>query len=155
MENEGYENDLAQARAGKNTGGGVSSAISTAKNMSKIATPTGVFSLLKQANLLKDMPFICAAGFALLKDILDLVFNETVILGILFSILCSIFIFLMLLLAGSNGKRKAASGLIKGVVLVGGGVVDSLPGLGFAPVETMTVAIIYMLVLADRANAKK
>jgi len=128
--------------------------IDTAKNLSKVATPMGVFSLLKHVNLLKDMPFVCAGGFALLKDFLDLIFNETVILGILFSVLCSIFIFMMLLLAGSNGKRKAASGFMKGIVLVGGGVIDSLPGLGFAPIETMTVAIIYMLVLADRANAE-
>jgi len=127
----------------------------TVKNLAKAVTPMGVFSLLKHANLLKDMPFVCAFGFAILKDILDLVFNETIILGALFSIFCSIFIFMMLLLAGSNGKRKLASGFLKTGLLIGGGVADSLPGLGFLPIETITVFAIYILVLSERANAEK
>jgi hypothetical protein len=126
------------------------------KNLAQTVTPMGVFSLMKQASLLKDIPFVCAFGAAILKDISDLVFNETVILGFLFSILCSIFIFMMILLAGSGKKGKAASKIVaKTFTLLGGGLADSLPGLGFLPIETLTVLILYMLVLSERANARE
>lgn len=119
------------------------------------ATPCGMFSLLKEINLLRDMPIVCAFGFALLKDLLDLVFGELIIFPILFSILCSIFIFMMMLLIGGGGKRKVASKFAtKAFVVMGGGIVDSLPGIDRIPVETVTVCIIYMLILAERKAAK-
>lgn len=128
----------------------------SAKNLAKSATPMGFFSLLKQVNLLRDMPFFCAFGFAILKDLLDLVFAPTVILSILFSILCSIFIFMMLMLAGSSGKRKGAKGFIKkAITLAGGGIADSIPGIDFLPIETVTVGIIYFMALSERANEEK
>lgn len=134
----------------------VSGAMNTARNLSKAATPMGAFAALKNVNLLKDMPFVCAFGFALLKDLLDFLFNPTVVLGIVFSILCSIFIFMMLMLAGSSGKRKAASGFIKKtMVIIGGGIFDSLPGVGFLPAETFTVFVLYVMALSERGNENK
>ena len=147
---ENHSENLDRARQEK-----PSSSVDTAKNLSKMATPAGAFSALKQVNLLKDMPFVCAFGFAILKDILDLVFAPTIILSMVFSILCSIFIFMMLLLAGSSGKRKAASGFMKGGILIGGGIADSIPGVDFFPVETITVGIIYFMTLSERASADK
>ncbi|HPN54625.1 MAG TPA: hypothetical protein PLB52_01700 [Candidatus Moranbacteria bacterium] len=137
----------------------ISKGIQNPKGMSKaiknLATPTGVFAALKHVDFLKDMPFIAAAMFALLKDILDFIFNETIILGMLFSILCSIFIFMMLWLAGSSRKQKRAKGFVKkAVILIGGGIADSLPGLGFLPIETLTVFLIYITVLSERASEK-
>ena len=125
--------------------------IDTAKNLAKATTPLGFFSLLKKIDFLKDIPFFCAFGFAMLKDLLDLVFAPTVILSILFSILCSIFIFMMLMLAGSGGGKGMVSGLLKkGGFIMGGGVIDSLPGVDFFPAETVTVGIIYFMTLAER-----
>lgn len=130
-----------------------------AKKMTKAVTPMGVLSVLKQASLLKDMPFVCAFGFALLKDALDVVENLTVafyILSLIGSILCSIFIFMMLLLAGSSGKKKGAKGFAKKIIpLIGGGAVDALPGIGVLPIETITVCIIYVMVLFERAEDEK
>lgn len=132
------------------------SSMKAAGNLPKAKTPWGFFSLLKHASLLKDMPFVSAFGFAILKDITDFIFNETVILGIVFSIICSIFIFMMLLLVGSGSKRGSANGLLKkGGVLMVGGVVDSLPGLGFFPTETATVLTVYLMTLQERANAEE
>ena len=142
-----YSESLGDARKQQPSGNNAD----TAKNLAKAATPMGAFSALKKIDFLKDMPYFCAFGFAILKDILDFVFAETVILSILFSILCSIFIFMMLMLAGSSGKRKGTQGLVKkSLTLIGGGVIDSVPGVDFLPVETVTVGIIYYMALAER-----
>ena len=129
-------------------------AINTAKNLSKATTPMGVFSVLKKIDFLNDMPYFSAIGAAMLKDLLDIINEVTIILwilNVLFSILCSIFIFMMLMLAGSNGKRKNARGLIKkGLTIAGGGVLDSLPAVDMLPVETATVITVYLMVLFER-----
>ena len=57
--------------------------------------------------------------------------------------------------AGLGGKRKVSSGFLKGGVLIAGGVVDSIPGISFFPFETVTVFVIYTMVLSERANEKK
>jgi hypothetical protein len=142
---EDHQNSSAIGNASNNT-----------KNIIKSVSPIGLFSAIKQANFLKDLPFMAALMFAILKDLFDFLFNATVILGMLFSVLCSIFIFMMLLLAGSGDKRKKAGGLLrKGIALIGGGLADSLPGFGFLPIETLTVFLIYAMVLQERANARK
>ena len=151
------EQDQNRQREGKTDdqnrqqSGTIHNATDIGKNLAKAATPMGFFSVLKKIDFLKDMPFFCAFGFAILKDILDLVFAETVILSILFSILCSIFIFMMLTLAGSNGKRKGTKSIVKKIIpLIGGGILDSIPGLDFLPIETVTVGVIYYMTLAER-----
>lgn len=110
--------------------------------------------LLSEINLLGDLPFVAAFGAAILKDILDSIFN-VVLIGALFSLLCSIFIFFMILLAGAGKKRKTAKGFVKKrSMLVFGGIVDAIPGIGFLPIETLTVGIIYALTLVERRNVK-
>ena len=128
----------------------------TAKNIAETATPMGAASLLKQINFIGDMPFVAALGAALAKDLFTLATFETVILPIIFSALCSIFIFMMLLLVGANGKRKGANALFKKIVfLIGGGILGSIPGLDIFPFETATVAVIYFLTLVERKNAQE
>lgn len=133
----------------------VSNPIDTAKNLSKAATPMGFFSLLTKASIFKDLPFACAYCFAILKDSLDLVFGITVIVPILFSIFCSIFIYMMMLLAGSTGKKNSIVRSLKWIVLIGGGLADSFPGAAFFPIATLTVTIIYVLTLSERSNNGK
>jgi hypothetical protein len=122
-----------------------------AQEAAKLATPVGAISLMKKINLFSDMPYVMAMGAALLKDLIDLLASETVIFGVLFSVLCSIFIFMMMLLVGSGGKKKQAKGFLKKILtLVAGGVADAVPFLGWIPIETATVAIIYVMVLMER-----
>ncbi len=131
----------------------IKSAAKTAKKLSKIGA---VASLLKEANMLLDMPFIAALGAAVLKDALDLADFATVILPMLFSSFCSIFIFMMLLLVGASGKKKMASNMIKkGLVVIGGGVFDAVPGLDLFPIETATVLVIYLMTLYERMEARE
>jgi hypothetical protein len=133
------EQDQNRQREGKTDdqnrqqSGTIHNATDIGKNLAKAATPMGFFSVLKKIDFLKDMPFFCAFGFAILKDILDLVFAETVILSILFSILCS------------------TKSIVKKIIpLIGGGILDSIPGLDFLPIETVTVGVIYYMTLAER-----
>jgi hypothetical protein len=133
-----------------------SNLMGTAGNVAKAINPTEAASTMNQINLIMDMPFVAAFGAALLKDLLDTVAGPTVILAILFSILCSIFIFMMLLLVSANDKRGMAKSLIKrGAILIGGGLADSIPGIDFLPIESLTVAVIYYLTLVERKNAQE
>lgn len=127
--------------------------LDSVKNLAKTATPLGALSLAKQIDFLGDMPYVAAVGAALLKDALDSVFN-LVLIGGLLSILCSIFIFMMMFLVDAGKKKKMANGLMKkGLALVAGGIADSFPGLGFLPIETLTVGIIYVMTLLERKNS--
>ncbi|HAS00043.1 MAG: hypothetical protein US57_C0004G0037 [Candidatus Moranbacteria bacterium GW2011_GWC2_37_73] len=145
--------------------GSIKDVAKTAKNVAgtMAGSPKAAISLAKDSisigkyiNPIADMPFVAAFGAALLKDLLDSVAGPTVILAILFSILCSIFIFMMLLLVSANSKRGMASSFIKkGLILIGGGIVDSIPGINFLPVESLTVAVIYFLTLVERKNSAK
>jgi hypothetical protein len=128
----------------------------SAKDIAESATPMGAVSLFKQIDIMSDMPYIAALGAALLKDLLDLVAAPTVVLSILFSILCSIFIFMMLMLVDANGKRKGAKKFLGKIgTLLLGGIADSIPGIDFLPIESLTVAVIYYLTLVERKNAKE
>lgn len=135
----------------------IHAALNNAKNMAAVATPAGAFSLLKQINLLSDMPYVAAIGAAILKDLLDLVFIGSLPgVGTAITICCSIFIFMMMILVGGRGKKGVASGIAKRAgVLLGGTLVEFMPGIDFFPVETATVLIIYVMTLSERKNAQK
>jgi hypothetical protein len=126
------------------------------RDLGSIATPMGAVSLVKQIDLIADMPYVAAMGAALLKDLLDFVAAETIVLSALFSMLCTIFIFMMLLLVGANGKKKGASKLLSKIGVLGvGGIADSIPGIDFFPIESITVAVLYVMELIERKNALK
>ncbi|NTW26898.1 MAG: hypothetical protein HGA36_01095 [Candidatus Moranbacteria bacterium] len=147
---------LAAARKSGGNLQSIKNAANMAKSVAETATPMGALSLFKQIDFLGDMPFVAALGAALLKDLLDFVAGPTVVLSILFSALCSIFIFMMMLLAGANGKKKGASKFLSKLGILGvGGIADSIPGVDFLPIESITVAAIYVLTLLERKNAQK
>lgn len=147
---------LAEARSTEGGSNNVKNAINTAKNMAEGANPAEAASIFKQMNVISDMPYVAAMGAAVLKDLLDFVGAATVVLPILFSVLCSIFIFMMMLMVGAGGKRKGATAIAKRIaLLVGGGMADSVPGLGLFPFETLTVLVIYYMTLVERKNAQK
>lgn len=132
----------------------VKNAMKSAKKItagSKVAV-----SMVKEVNFLLDMPFFAAFGAALLKDLFDLVDFATVILPFLFSMLCGIFIFMMLLLAGAGGKKNAAKRILNKVLTtLGGSLADGIPGLDLFPIETATVLVIYLMTLKERAEDRE
>lgn len=147
-----HKDRLNQSRLRENK---LSNAINTAKTLKDIATPLGGVSLAKQINFIGDMPFVAAMGAAMLKDLLDLVTGPTVILAILFSILCSIFIFMMLFLVSSSENRKIGKNIAtkygkKMITLLFGAILESVPAIDFLPIQTITVVIIYIVTLMER-----
>lgn len=154
QKNEGNSHEERLYNARRSSVGG---AINKAKDVASLATPVGAFSLLGQIKFLADIPYAAALGAAILKDLLDLVFIGSLPgVGTVITILCSIFIFMMMLIVGSGDKKKAFSGMFKKVGLIfGGTLVEFLPGLDFLPVETLTVAGIYYLTLTERMHNAK
>ncbi|EKD46828.1 MAG: hypothetical protein ACD_67C00055G0009 [uncultured bacterium] len=155
-EQKGSENShvdrLAEAREAakiaKNVAGVAAGSPGAALALSKDA-----LSMWKQIDFMGDMPFVAAMGAAILKDVVDLGTFETIVLPVLFSMLCSIFIFMMMLLTGSNGKKKNSNVMLKKIgILLGGGVADSL--ISFLPIETVTVGMIYAMTLIERKSSK-
>lgn len=155
-ETEPYVPNNKPSKGIKNGGNGIYTSEKNIKDLTAAATPMGMIALLKQVRFLADMPFAAALGVAMLKDLVDLATWGTVVLPFVFSALCSIFIFMMLLLVGASRKRKGASNMLKMIgVLAAGGIVDSIPGLNILPIETITVFAIYVLVLIERKNTQE
>ncbi len=133
----------------------VSKSLNDAKELAKNATPMGAISLLGHIHFLGDMPYVAALGAAILKDILDLVFVGSLPgLGTVITILCSVFIAMMMMLVGSGGKRKAVSGMLKkfGTLLAGTLAEGVIPGINFLPMESIMVASVYVMTLTERKN---
>ncbi|HEX8974522.1 MAG TPA: hypothetical protein VF817_03485 [Patescibacteria group bacterium] len=126
----------------------------TTKGVAQYANPLGAISLLGQVDFLADMPYAAALGAAVLKDILDIADFETVVLPFLFSLLCTIFIFMMLQLVGGNKKKSSARTFVKSTVaLIGGGLADAIPGVDLLPIETAVVIVLYIWELRARKEA--
>ena len=152
----GRENNSHASRLENVRKGSMLETAKAAKDLATVANPVGALSLVKQVDFIGDIPYIAAMGAALLKDLLDFVFAETIVLSIVCSVLCSIFIFMMLLLVGANGKKKGANKLFSKIgIIISGGVADSIPGVDFLPIETITVIIVYVMELIERKNASK
>lgn len=127
----------------------------TLKGLAKTATPWGLFSLMRQGNIFKDWPYALALIAAVLKDIFDLmeVTGVGYALVIVFTFLCSIFIAMMMLLGGGSGARHQQKIIRSWLVLLSGTTAELIFGIDLLPIETLTVIIIYFLLLADRKLA--
>lgn len=122
-------------------------------------------SLLGQVHFLGDMPYVAALGAAMLKDLLDLVFVGSLPgMGTVITIICSIFIGMMIFLAGINDKTKRKARrlakskafqktVVRILALILGTVIEFVPGVDFFPVESAIVVIIYVWTLRDRREA--
>jgi hypothetical protein len=134
-------------------------AVNQAKNTVKNVTST--LSLAKQIQPGNDWPYILAFFVAVLKDLLDFVgIGSFPAIGSAVSIICSIFIFFMMLLAGSGKRGRAARALLKGpmgrfLLLGAGTLVEMLFGLNFLPVETAVVAGAYWMLLNERRMSQE
>ena len=134
------------------------------KELAAAATPAGFISLITQIQM-GDWPYVLALFAAAFKDLLNFI-EVTVFLFalvIVLTFLTSIFIFFMMLLASfsENGKgasarkkgKQTANMMKRGIILLGGTIIELLPGINFIPWEVITVFIIYGMVLAARKQA--
>jgi len=115
------------------------------------------FSLAKQVRLFADIPYGVALAAAILKDLLDYIgVGSLPAIGTIITILVSILIGLMMLLAGSYDTYRATRRiLLRYMILIGTTVSEFFFGLNFIPIETFGVILIYLIVLADRARTAK
>lgn len=145
---------LKKNNTGKNKGQAAQT-IKSAKNMINNATPWGLFSIMRQGNILSDWPYALALIAAILKDILDLaeVTGVGYALVIVFTFLCSIFIAMMMMLGGSSGARRQQKIIRSWLILLSGTTAELIFGIDLLPIETLTVCIIYFLMLVDRKEA--
>jgi hypothetical protein len=118
-------------------------------------------SLKKYIDWGTDWPYVAALFVALLKDILDFVgVGSLPAIGTVVTIICSIFIFFMMLLVpGSQGKRKMAVAFLKSpigryVLLLLGSIVEMIFGIDFLPVETAVVLVAYWMLLSERKESE-
>jgi hypothetical protein len=146
-----FKTSLAASRK-LNPGNQAKEMAATAKSMAKAVTPWGAMALAKKIDFSKDMFFVPAFIAAVFKDILDFAFIGSLpAIGTVITLCISIFIWFMMLLAGASGKGKVVKGMIKrSMVLIGGTMAEFLFGLNFLPIETITVGIIYFMILSER-----
>ncbi len=93
---------------------------------------------------------------ALLKDFADITIGSIPIIGdflsSFLSVLCSIFIFLIMTLLGG---RHFSFAIKRSLVILLGLLLDSFPLIKYLPLETMVVLINYLLILKERMNDYK
>ena len=159
------EEQKARERINKyNTGknkGRAGEAIRNARNLARNATPWGMTSLLFQIKPLSDWMYGLALIAAIFKDILDITEATGIMYAVVIvaTLLCSIFIAMMMILGGfSNGAEggRVQQKMIRSwLILLGGTVAEMLFGINFLPIETFTVAIVYVLLLSARKQSKR
>jgi hypothetical protein len=149
---------LKKYSSGKNKGQ-AQQAIKTAKDLAKNATPWGIFSLLSGANPFSDWMYGLALFAAILKDLLDLLDLTGIGYLIVFiaTICCSAFIAMMMLLGSiTNGTGRAQQKMIRSwLILLGGTTVELIFGIDILPIETITVLIVYFMLLSARKTAEE
>jgi hypothetical protein len=127
--------------------------------LAKNATPWGVLSLLGEFNIFSDWMYGAALFAAIFKDLLDII----EITGIGYAIVvvatfcAGIFIAMMMLLGSfSNEAGRKQQKIIRSWLILGGGtIMELIPGIDFVPIETLTVIIIYALLLSHRKQFKE
>ena len=130
------------------------SAANAKKNIKTVANLT---SLSAQFDPFMDWLFGIALIFAIIKDILDLINNALIAAGgigeiliIIFTIAVSLIITFVMLLTGSSGKK----GLLKKFsLMIGTGLVETLPAIDLLPIESILVVILFWLTLTERKVA--
>ncbi len=124
-----------------------------------ISNPVSFFSLFFQMSIFTDWMYGVALLAAVLKDILDLleVTGIWYIIVIVLTFCVSIFIALMMLLGNSvNGVGKGQRKMIKSwLVLLAGTSAELIFGIDLLPIETLTVIIIYLMLLSARKTQQQ
>lgn len=149
---------LKKYSTGKNKGM-AKKTISDTKNLAKnVATPGGIFSLATKISP-ADWMYFAALVASIFKDIIDLIeaAGVTYIVVIVITFCISSFIaFMMLLGSFSHKKGRAQQKIIRSwLILLGGTATEMIFGLNFMPFETLTILLIWGLVLSERKQAEE
>ncbi len=149
MSEHNFKRDLAMAR--------LATQASTPVGQAKLAATAAkeALSLPKYINWGNDWIYLAAIIVGIMKDLLDFVgIGSLPAIGTVITICASIFIGLMMLLAGGGEKRKLVKGIFKRYfVLIGGTFAEFLFGLNFFPIESAMIIVIYIMVLIERKQA--
>jgi hypothetical protein len=130
--------------------------IQSVKSLIKNVTPQGVFSLMRGVNIFSDWMYGLALLAAIFKDALDII-NATGIgyfIVVLATFLVSIFIAMMMLLGSFSGRTQQKM-IRSWLVLLGGTMTELFMGVNFLPIETITVLVVYFLMLSERKRDKE
>jgi hypothetical protein len=133
----------------------INKAKKTAGMIKTFASPFGQLSLIRQVNWLVDWMIFIAIGAAFIKDLLDWIgFSLPVINEVMNFSVAIITTLILLVLGSSRATQKAVKGMIKKwIVLLAGVLGEEIFGLNLLPIETITVAVCYWLVLYERKEA--
>ncbi len=146
-----YRNNLIKARQSAKG----RDLIKNTKNLVKSATPWGAASLVKYLFLTHPFCYLSALLAALLKDLLDFgIIGSLPVIGTVLTLCASIFIFFMLLLAGSSGKMKIVNSIVRRyLILTVGTLIEFFFGINFLPILTLTVLVIWFMAAAEKKQA--
>ena len=147
IQSQKYRDNLVKARSSARK----RNLIKNTRTLAKSATPWGAASLVKYLFRTHFFIYGAALSAALLKDILDFIgIGSLPAIGTVITICVSIFIFLMMLLAGASSKMKIATSIVRRYLILGvGTVIEFLFGLNFLPVMTLTVLVIWLMAAAE------
>ena len=148
IQSQKYRNNLINARASAKK----RNLLDNTKTLAKSATPWGAASLVKYLFLTHPAIYFLTLLAALLKDILDWIgIGSLPVIGSVVTFCFSILIFFMMLIAGSSGKMKMASKMVRRyLVLAGGAIMELLFGINFLPILTCTVLVIWFMAAAEK-----
>lgn len=148
IQSQKYRDSLIKARASARR----RNLITSTKTLAESATPWGVASLIKYLFLTSPFYYLPALFAALLKDIIDWsIIGSFPAIGTVLTFCASIFIFFMMLLAGSSVKIKVATSIVRRyLILTVGTLIEFLFGINFLPVLTLTILIIWFMAAAEK-----
>lgn len=145
-----YKEELNRVRG---RAGRASSAVKKVRD--NIKTAVNVFSVTKQIDFSRDWSYFLAEFAAMGKDVLDFaIVGALPAIGTAITLCVSIFIGMMMFFASFGGKGKIAKSIGKKIgVLIAGTIAEAfLFGLNFLPIESITVIVIYVMALIERAR---
>ncbi|MFA7208667.1 MAG: hypothetical protein WC120_00120 [Parcubacteria group bacterium] len=131
----------------------------SAQNIRKnVKAAANIVSLMSHIEPFTDWLFGIALIFAIIKDIIDLASTALIAIGgvgialiFITTAICSLFIFFIMLLTGSSGKRKILQGLTKRFgILALATIMECLPAIDTLPLETISIIIIIWMTLVER-----
>ncbi len=131
----------------------ISHGIKKIEKYAKSLTPMGAVSMAGKVKAGDMVVYGIAFSLALFKDILDLAIGLIPGVVTIISILIGIAIAFVLLFDGvSAGQRAVVKGMAKKMLILAfGSLIEGIGfGLNYLPLETLTVAVIYWMSLAER-----
>ncbi len=146
-----YRASIIEARKASKKEGLIDSGMTLAKS----ATPWGAAALV--GYMFRTHLFVYGAALtaAVIKDFLDWIgIGSLPAIGTVITVCVGIFIFFMMLLAGSTQKFRLAKLIVRRYLLLGGSVLlEMFFGLNLVPIMTFTVLAVWFMAAAETKQA--